>query len=186
MYDYNIGLVYDNSCCKAQELKKIVDYLNDNTGSVMYSKVSLDVDGDEWVESHFSEIDYTMLVNNFYGEIQLICKKLFDTNDISLTIYIQSEETYFGFVLSFEFKNEKKLLLIDKLEEEFINLVLEFYRCSKFNYAFCDHDSEIEIYPMKKEEINQLYSIVIWPNNKKDLSKIVKNNWKIDGITPRL
>ncbi|WP_057913621.1 Imm64 family immunity protein [Peribacillus muralis] len=68
----SLGMVYDYSFNKSEELQSIIQYFLTLKSDIFGIKVSMDEDGENWVESHRNEknflLDYTLLTEHFFGE----------------------------------------------------------------------------------------------------------------------
>ncbi|MFF2158113.1 Imm64 family immunity protein [Paenibacillus chitinolyticus] len=53
----------------------------------------------------------------------------------------------------------------------------------QFNYAFCDHEAQIEFSP--REFKPERYSLSFWPDLSNGELKIAKSSWHINGLTER-
>lgn len=61
----SLGIVYDNSFDKSEELQSIIQYFLNLKSDIFGIKVSMDEDGENWLESERNEknfiLDYTLL-----------------------------------------------------------------------------------------------------------------------------
>lgn len=105
-----------------------------------------------------------------------------DFQEIPMSISIQREKDFYGYVLHLD---ESRLndLVIDTIEKKIITWVINLSNLTNFRYGFCDYDSEIEYSPKKQPKINKSYSVIFWPEEGQ--TKVIKNSWKIDGLTER-
>jgi hypothetical protein len=73
-----------------------------------------------------------------------------------------------------------------EFEKVVANLLVHIYEASKYDYAFCDHEAEIEFPPsefMSKEQ--EIYSMVALPDRDGGAPHLKRSSWHIDGLTPR-
>ncbi|AFS69307.1 MULTISPECIES: Imm64 family immunity protein [Exiguobacterium] len=175
----NIGLVYDETNKIDKELGRLLHYLEKQGAWVLDACVSLDEDGEKWVGNNQKELDYALLTRYYYGEVSVCLKVCHGMKEIPIQISIQKEQQFFGFVLSFdEIRFEE--VGIDRLEDIAIQFMRQLTNVTHFQYAFCDYDSEIELHPKQKKQIDSGYAIVYWHGE-----EVMKNSWKIDGLTAR-
>lgn len=184
----SLGIVYDNSFDKSEELQSIIQYFLNLKSDIFGIKVSMDEDGENWLESERNEkkfiLDYTLLTEKYFGEIQMQLNDFWSLNGLSLTLRIAKENDFFGYLLDFEMEQLLNQYSLDLINELIIDLVKDIYNVTKFIYAFCDHDSEIEYSPSQYNDLVEAYSILILPREKNGFD-VIKNNWQIDGITSR-
>ncbi|MCK1985797.1 MULTISPECIES: Imm64 family immunity protein [Peribacillus] len=184
----SLGIVYDNSFDKSEELQSIIQYFLNLKSDILGIKVSMDEDGENWLESERNEknfiLDYTLLTEKYFGEIQMQLNDFWSLNGLSLTLRIVKENEFFGYSLDFEMEQLLNRYSLDLINELIIDLVKDIYSVTKFIYAFCDHDSEIEYSPSQYKDLVEAYSILILPREKNGFD-VIKNNWQIDGITSR-
>ncbi|MFJ7362601.1 Imm64 family immunity protein [Peribacillus frigoritolerans] len=184
----SLGIVYENSFDKSEELQSIIQYFLNLKSDIVGIKVSMDEDGENWLESERNEknfiLDYTFLTEKYFGEILIQLNEFWSLNGLSLTLRIVKENDFFGYLLDFEMEQLLNRYSLDLINELIIDLVKDIYSVTKFNYAFCDHDSEIKYSPSQYEDLVEAYSILILPREKNGFD-VIKNNWQIDGITSR-
>ncbi|WP_285766918.1 Imm64 family immunity protein [Peribacillus sp. SI8-4] len=184
----SLGIVYENSFDKSEELQSIIQYFLNLKSDIVGIKVSMDEDGENWLESERNGknfiLDYTLLTEKYFGEILIQLNDFWSLNGLSLTLRIVKENDFFGYLLDFEMEQLLNRYSLDLINELIIDLVKDIYSVTKFNYAFCDHDSEIEYSPSQYKDIVEAYSILILPRAKNGFD-VIKNNWQIDGITSR-
>lgn len=175
----SVGLVYDETNQIEKELSRLLHHLEQQGARILHSRVSLDEDGEKWVESQQKEVDCALLTRYYYGEVSICLTACHEMKEIPIMISIQKEQQFFGFVLSF---NEMRFeeVGIDRLEDIAIQFMQQLTDVTRFQYAFCDYDSEIEIHPKEKKQIDVGYAILYWHGE-----KVMKNSWKIDGLTTR-
>lgn len=178
----NIGLVYRNEKNIEKELQHIVDFLKKRELIIVEWRVSLDKNGDKWVEKKDQDVDVALLIKYYYGEIIGYIINFVGFQEISMRISVQQEEGFYGYVLHLDGERLNGLV-IDTIEQKIITWVTNLSNFTSFDYAFCDYDSEIEYDPQKQRIINKSYSVLFWPEKEK--MKIIKNSWKIDGFTER-
>ncbi|MFJ7755275.1 Imm64 family immunity protein [Peribacillus muralis] len=186
----SLGIVYENSFDKSEELQSIIQYFLNLKSDIVGIKVSMDEDGENWLESERNGknfiLDYTLLTEKYFGEILIQLNDFWSLNGLSLmlTLRIVKENDFFGYLLDFEMEQLLNRYSLDLINELIIDLVKDIYSVTKFNYAFCDHDSEIEYSPSQYKDLVEAYSILILPRAKNGFD-VIKNNWQIDGITSR-
>ncbi|MFS0762360.1 Imm64 family immunity protein [Peribacillus phoenicis] len=184
----SLGIVYDNSFDKSEELQSIIQYFLNLKSDIFGIKVSMDEDGENWLESERNEkkiiLDYTLLTEKYFGEIQIQLNDFWSLNGLSLTLRIVKENDFFGYLLDFEMEQLLNQYSLDLINDLIIDLVKDIYSVTKFKYAFCNHDSEIEYSPSQYKDLVEAYSILILPRVKNGFD-VIKNNWQIDGITSR-
>ncbi|AOH54773.1 hypothetical protein ABE28_010460 [Peribacillus muralis] len=184
----SLGIVYENSFDKSEELQSIIQYFLNLKSDIVGIKISMDEDGENWLESERNGknfiLDYTLLTEKYFGEILIQLNDFWSLNGLSLTLRIVKENDFFGYLLDFEMEQLLNRYSLDLINELIIDLVKDIYSVTKFNYAFCDHDSEIEYSPSQYKDIVEAYSILILPRAKNGFD-VIKNNWQIDGITSR-
>ncbi len=193
----SIGLVYDKLDLERVkiELENLTAYLITELGSVKRVKVSKDVDGEEWIEYNTLE-NYQisemcgLLSKHFYGQLSLMCNYL-GLDNFEVTIRIEKEEDYFGFLLDVreaELIKTGCLEEINSITEKIITFIKDLRNVLVYDYAFCDNEAEIKYSPREFGELkNDVYSIVIIPSftEKEKSYNIIKSNWNIDGLTIR-
>ncbi len=178
----NIGLVYDSLIKQRSGIKSLINYFEENGTVITISKISLDKDGENWLISSDSDLENFFSLQYYYGEISMSLKVFSTLNDISLNINIYNEQDFYGVLLKFnEAEFEQKDLDIDETETILINFIKAMAEKLNFKYSFCDYDGEIDFHPDDQKNIEKEYSIVYWPNK----NKLIKNNWKIDGVSSR-
>lgn len=180
-----VGLVYDEFSSIQNELQNIIDYLIKVKTIIVNSKVALDEDGNEWIEKYSSNINCELLAKYYYGEINGSISNFNGAEQMPIKISIQKEKDFFGYIFYFDDIQLRKLFSIDEIEKIILDFIYELKSLSftQFKYAFCDHDADVEYHPKRKKKIDKSYSLVYWP--KKDQNLIIRNSWKIDGITQR-
>lgn len=178
----NIGLVYRNEKNIEKEFQHIVDFLKKRELIIVEWRVSLDKNGDKWVEKKDQDVDVALLTKYYYGEIIGYITNFVGFQEIPMRISVQQEEDFYGYVLHLDGERLNGLA-IDTIEQKIITWVTNLSNFTSFDYAFCDYDSEIEYAPQKQKNINKSYSVLFWPEKEK--MKIIKNSWKIDGFTER-
>ncbi|WP_040214194.1 Imm64 family immunity protein [Clostridium polynesiense] len=195
----SIGFIYENfSVDRIQnEFKKLVSKIITFNGNVKKMKISKDFNGEEWAEYEFlnnfqMDSNCEMLADYFYGQLEIDCN-LFGGIRLKTILRIEKEkdEDYFGFLMDL---SEEELIKfnsadeINRVTEEIIEFMIQFYSCSAYNYAFCNNEGEIQFSPKKFREIeNSIYSVTVIPNLVSNNSlKVIKSNWNIDGLTSRV
>jgi Immunity protein 64 len=189
----SIGLVYDKLDTKTIEieLKKITKYFTLNKGKILNIKFCKDENCEEWVEySNITESSldsyYSQIVKGYFGQIDVECDLLGITR-LKLTIRVQRESDYFGFLIDIEedvLIGERPIEQLNSITEKIITFIIGVYDEVSYSYAFCEHEGEILYSPKIFHEISdQIYSVVVLPLN--EGFKIHKSSWNIDGLTER-
>lgn len=193
----SIGFVYNmqNVGQIKKELELLVTHLISKNGSMKNIKVSKDSNGEKWVEYNTvnnlqMSQSYGLLAEYYYGQLDLICSILGKSN-LEVVVRIEKEEDYFGFLLDIK---EDELIKANNLEamngatDEIISFITNWYNVSRFDYAFCDNEAEIQCSPKEVSTLkNAAYSIFVVPSSEiqNKALNIIKNNWNIDGLTTR-
>ena len=131
------------------------------------------------------------LAKSFFGQVHIVCNFL-GLNDLDAVIRIEKENDHFGFLLDIvdtELLEPNHSENIEAVTAKIVEFMTDVYRFSKYNYAFCDHEAEIQYTPEKFKEIQtDKYSIVVAPSTDgqgRTLLNVMKSNWNIDGLTVR-
>ena len=192
-----IGIVYNShleDSCK-RELRQVLNYLNNQEGSIKSIKFSTNVAGNEWIEHSLInslEIEdfYTPLINGYYGQIHIVCN-VFSLQKVNVYLRIERvDNSYFGLLIDIQEKElltDNSVVSMSDMEEKIVEFITNLYKTSIFEYAFCDNEAEIQYSPEELQLYNNTaYSIVVLPSvkNKGELS-IIKSNWHIDGLSTR-
>lgn len=195
----SIGFVYNNWQMEkiVIELENLTKYLITNNGSILNIKYSKDVDGEKWIEyDHIGNIleenIFESIAMGFYGQIELNCN-MFDLNNLKVTIRLQKEESgYFGFLFDIsedDLIKKNTLEELNSITEKVIDYIVDMHNIISYEYAFCDHEGEIQYSPEEFRKIDeQTYSVVILPmyENEENTFNIIKSSWHIDGLTERI
>jgi|LSQX01.3.fsa_nt_gb hypothetical protein len=189
-----IGLVYDDipGDRLERELRNIVNYLVSYDGSINSIKFSKDEDGNEWVEDSLNnksvEDFYSSLCNGYFGQLHMICNIL-GIQKLNVCIRVEKTKNYFGLLLDI---SEEELIgvssseNINRITDKIIVFLNELYEVSVFEYALCDNEAEIQYSPTEFQSLSEeVYSIVVLPDEDKKNLKIIKSSWHIDGLTTR-
>lgn len=193
----SIGLIYGNLeiIYLKNKLENLLNYLIDESFNIESMKVCKDTDGEEWIEYNSIKKDqisklYDLLGKYYYGQLRLKCNVL-GLENVEVTIRIEKEEDYFGFLLDL---SEAELIKLgsqeelNNLTEKIINFITDMYKSLEFDYAFCDNEAEIKYSPAEFKELkNDIYSIVVIPllDKYEQSFDIIKSNWHIDGLSIR-
>lgn len=184
----NVGLVYDSSRAIGTHLENLIELLNGNHGQIVYVKFCEDTDGEGWIQQDSPTIDTTILEKltlSYYGQIHMHLD-LFQLKGLNVEIKIEKSEVFFGFLLSFR---ENEILpnylkeSLDTITDRIHKFVAEIYPILQFDYAFCDHEAEIEFSP--KEFNAERYSLSFLPDLSTGKLNVLKSNWHINGLTER-
>ncbi|QOT01254.1 hypothetical protein JNUCC42_06445 [Brevibacterium sp. JNUCC-42] len=90
--------------------------------------------------------------------------------------------------------NESEILsdyIFEELElitNSIISLMENLRKVSTYDYGFCDHEAEIEYFSDMELTEQKNYSVVYLPYDMpfNGTANIIRNKWKIDGVTARL
>jgi hypothetical protein len=192
-----IGFVYKGNCCVKleKELRNVVNYLLSLNGVVKSIKFSNDKDGNLWInESQTTLFDRNnfleLLANGYYGELNMTCD-LFELYNVFICIRIYKDENHF-FGLLFDIEEqvlipEESIKMMDITTEKIIDFINRIYQFSSYDYAFCDHNADIQYSPEEFTSFEKnIYSVVAIPSREdKRIIQITKSNWHIDGLTYR-
>lgn len=188
----SIGLVYENKCREdiSVYLEKVINGFLDK-GYIKDFTVSLDNEGNEWIEQNVGEkevtkTDYDLITTNYYGKINLI-SNIITSNPKKITVAIEKSDEYFGFLVDLNEEDLTKNFSLDELENKIVDFLLSKFRILNYDYAFCDNEAEIEYSPQEIKQEEELYSLLFIPNtkeNKKEI-EVKKSSWYIDGLTSR-
>ncbi|UAC47344.1 hypothetical protein K6959_11565 [Bacillus aquiflavi] len=185
----SLGIVYaSKQLANAENITRNVSnlFVSDD-GYIKSFKYSTDLQGTKWKEfsginSELAKSMYSSLINSYYGSITIM-SNLFNEKLKEMVISIEVTNEYFGFLVDIK---EELLegINLDELEENIINFFMKNYECLKFNYAFCDHEAEIEFSPDEIAHMtDEVYSILLLQVNNELV--LEKSSWKIDGLTER-
>lgn len=184
----NVGLVYDSSRAIGTHLENLIELLNENRGHIVYVKFCEDSDGERWIQQNSPNIDTTILeklTQSYYGQINLLID-LFQLKDLNVEIKIEKSEEFFGLLLSFredDILSDYLKESLDTITDRILKFVAEIYPILQFDYAFCDHEAEIEFSP--KEFNAERYSLSFLPDLSTGKLNVLKSNWHINGLTER-
>ncbi|MCM3138391.1 Imm64 family immunity protein [Bacillus safensis] len=147
----NIGLVFYETIHIPNTFRQLIDYLVQKDMSMTKVKFSLDPDGETWIEHSIKEniIKENDFFSGYYIEFELSGSKLND-----MTINIQKETGYVGFVLSLNWTEVVSHDVIH-LQQEIIRCLVDLYHIITFEYAFIGHEIEVEIHPDEFEKCLQ-------------------------------
>lgn len=160
----------------------------ENNGHFRSVKFCEDNDGESWIELDYPNMDTTFIkkmAKSYYVQIQS-CIDLFQMEQLKIEIRIEKYDEFFGLLLLF---NEDEILpnysieSLEKITNTIINFILEVHPVLKFDYAFCDHEAEVEYSP--KEFKPEKYSLSFLPNLTNGVLGVRKSSWHINGLTER-
>ncbi|MDF2699927.1 MAG: hypothetical protein K0Q49_1483 [Haloplasmataceae bacterium] len=180
----SLGFVFQNDKEIKDSLKQLLKLLNNKNSPIIY-KVCFDLSEDNWLERKINyndiiEDDFNNLTNYFYSNIKLNASFL--GFDLLLNITIYKDEDFYGFLIDL-FEDYFKISYLD-LEDSLINFVNDIYSKLKFDYAFGEHDGEIEFSPNEIIQQNVNYCLLFLKDNKDSL-QILKGDHLLDGLTTR-
>lgn len=192
-----IGFVYAK--CNLErlenEFKNLSNYLIKKINKVKSIKACKDTDGEEWIEyNQFKNQQIgdlcDILTKNYYGQI-VFESNILGIGDLEVSIRIEKEEDYFGYLLDI---SEIKLLKtrgieeLNSITERIITFIITLNKIIEFDYAFCDSEAEIQYSPSEVNDLrNNVHSIVVIPAfvEKEKKHEVIKSSWHIDGLTNR-
>lgn len=193
----SIGLVYDGLVLEQAriQLKNLISHIISDLNAVKGIKMSRDISGKEWIGYNYNnkcKIDdlCRLLIENYYGQLNLKCN-LFGLNQLNITVHIEKEQDYFGFLLDI---SESELLKTGDLEEinnmteKIIDFILDLHTTLTYDYAFCDNEAEFQYSPREFRRLKSaVYSIAVIPSIGKQENSfdVIKSNWHINGLTTR-
>jgi hypothetical protein len=188
----SIGFVFRRNLEEKIDInfKKLVNFLVQKSGKLNSIKVSKDMDGEEWIEVNVLNDDsrLDLLTEFFYGQLNL-SSNIIDGKSLEIIIHIENKPNYYGFLLDIQEADLIKTNSIEELDyisDKLIKLMVDFYGVSGYDYAFCDHEANIEYSPNEFLMLEKnIYSITIITNHCKNNLEIRKSNWHIDGLTKR-
>ncbi|SDG59688.1 Immunity protein 64 [Fontibacillus panacisegetis] len=184
----NIGLVYNDSKAIGKILEKLLGLVVENNGHFQSVKFCEDYDGESWIELDYPNMDTTFIdkmTKSYFVQIQS-CLDLFQIEQLKTDIRIEKYDEFFGLLLLF---NEDEILpnysieSLEKITNSIINFIVEVHPVLNFDYAFCDHEAEIEYSP--KEFKPEKYSLSFLPNLTNGVLGVRKSSWEINGLTER-
>ena len=184
----SLGIIYGGVKSLANELTNITNYLVECKGQVVKVVFSRDSDGVYWVEDLHPNpnLDADMLVTAFNTSISFTSIHLCG-NQYSAEVRVYKRDGYFGILIDFDdliiYHGKTSLAEFEKVVA---NLLVNIYEASRYDYAFCDHEGEIEFPPLEflsKEQ--EVYSMVALPDEDGGAPRLKTSSWHIDGLTAR-
>lgn len=183
----SIGLVYEIG-----ELKSKVEVLGSVINSLMNSngvqgyKYSKDTFGEEWVQSdvnpNLSDEVLKSIISNYYSELTISTNEFFKGSH-TVILRVENEDDYFGMLIDLE-EESVKTAGYDVVETKVIEFLSREFNVSKYAYAFCENEGEIELSPVEVNTSDaELFSVLMKPDG--GIVKIYKSSWKLDGISKR-
>lgn len=147
--------------------------------SITKVKFSLDPDGETWIEHSVKEnILKDDDFSGYYTEFELSGSKLND-----MTINIQKETGYVGFVLSLNWTEVVSQDVIH-FQQEIIRCLVGIYHTITFEYAFIGHEIEVEIHPNEFEKcLLEQHAFPVALIGKGDHIDIYYGDVAIDGLS---
>ncbi|WP_260563303.1 Imm64 family immunity protein [Bacillus safensis] len=157
----------------------MIDYLVQKDMSITKVKFSQDPDGETWIEHSIKEnIIKENDFSGYYIEFELSGSKLND-----MTINIQKEAGYVGFVLSLNWTEVVSHDVIH-LQQEIIRCLVDLYHTITFEYAFIGHEIEVEIHPNEFEKcLLEQHAFPVALIGKGDHIDIYYGDVAIDGLS---
>lgn len=188
-----IGLVYDDTNDPTRELEKLLLHFVEQGGNIDNVKYSTDSEGNNYIEKTRNNNNHILhlskeLINYYYG-IVLVAGDVLRVGVDKLILTIVKEDDYFGFQMSLVwidiFKDDKYTEQLDEITENVASSLVNLYKLSHFNYAYCCHEHLIELHPKEfRREIAEdqsYYSLAILSYNNR--LEVYQNNFAIDGMT---
>lgn len=188
--DINIGIVYDNKQKGKINfyLSEVIKLLINNFGTIKFLRYSKDKDGTKWIEQEQKQLDSKktkLLTTNYYGKVEL-ASDVFGKNLIETVVSIEQTDSYFGFLIQFNEQELSENLTIWEVENLIIDFVLQNQNTLEFQYAFCDHEGEMEYtHDEMKNITEEIYSLLFIPSDNTGNMKVLKSRWALDGLTNR-
>ncbi|MBU5209915.1 hypothetical protein ELP67_18935 [Bacillus safensis] len=175
----NIGLVFFETIYIPDTFRQLIDYLVQKDMSITKVKFSQDPDGETWIEHSIKEnIIKENDFSGYYIEFELSGSKLND-----MTINIQKEAGYVGFVLSLNWTEVVSHDVIH-LQQEIIRCLVDLYHTITFEYAFIGHEIEVEIHPNEFEKcLLEQHAFPVALIGKGDHIDIYYGDVAIDGLS---
>ncbi|WP_145925730.1 Imm64 family immunity protein [Bacillus safensis] len=175
----NIGLVFYEAIHIPNTFRQLIDYLAQKDMSITKVKFSQDTDGETWIEHSIKEnIIKENDFSGYYIEFELSGSKLND-----MTINIQKEAGYVGFVLSLNWTEVVSHDVIH-LQQEIIHCLVDLYHTFTFEYAFIGHEIEVEIPPNEFEKcLLEQHAFPVALIGKGDHLDIYYGDVAIDGLS---
>lgn len=175
----NIGLVFYEAIHIPNTFRQLIDYLAQKDMSITKVKFSQDPDGETWIEHSVKEnIIKENDFSGYYIEFELSGSKLND-----MTINIQKEAGYVGFVLSLNWTEVVSHDVIH-LQQEIIHCLVDLYHTFTFEYAFIGHEIEVEIPPNEFEKcLLEQHAFPVALIGKGDHIDIYYGDLAIDGLS---
>ncbi|MBB5178762.1 hypothetical protein HNQ44_000184 [Planomicrobium koreense] len=184
----SVGIVYDNSFSKAEELQNLMDYMLKLKAEPFEYKVSIDLEGENWIEgfldNHSNKLNHKLITENYYGEIKIRFNKFCDIKELTFVIRFIEQKGFFGFLLEFDLEILLEIFSLNEMDALIIKFSENLYTFTNYNYVFSDHDSEVDYSPYDDKEYINAYSLVVLPIENQSFS-VIKNKWHLDGFTKR-
>lgn len=188
----SVGVVYEKSKSITEHLNKVLTFLENDGGMSKKAKFSVDEDGKTWTRIAGEELNDLNIINSlvkgFNGEVLLDYFAVTGHEAIELTLRIINEDMYFGFIMDFEEAVVIPRYSLHGFERMIVQILRNMYNVSRYDYAFCDHEAEIEYSPSEfcklKEDVYSLYVLPVKLGESQNLL-VNESSWAIDGLTLR-
>lgn len=191
------GIIFDGieTTSIKRKITDLIIYLSNRSECYKSVKASKDIEGNEWIEFKFEELDnvreaYEFVSEGYFGQIDLMTSR-FTSNEILVSVRVEKEVDYFGILLDIaedDFLKSSESVILNAKDNLIIKFLEELYEVLEFKYAFCDNEAEIKFSPNEIQHLNrEVYSILLIPSDSKLNGKInvVKSNWYLNGLTSR-
>lgn len=186
-----IGYVFgiENKKVMALYLEELVNILSEE-GLIIDFKFSLDDEGNEWKEcvvkkNKMESSAYELLTKYYYGTVKLI-SNIVNLRSKEIAVTVEQTSEYFGFLIDLDEEDLNQDFNLEEIESSIINFVAKSYGLLKFDYAFCDHEAEIEYSPKEITKVEEeIYSLLFIPSVMKDEVEVKRSSWYLDGLTRR-
>lgn len=182
-----VGMVYTFNEHFINEVSTVIQLLSVSEQEIQY-RYSKDEFGELWLEKKSKLYEFIKdtvlqeLIDSYNQEVILnIQVSSLEYGNVVLRIIKESE--YFGIQLDIE-EELIKGTGYDVFEKEIVKLLEEIYLKSSYDYAFCEHEGEIDkpLNEIQSNMINQ-YSLLIL--EVEGSLSVIKGDWLLDGVTNR-
>lgn len=182
-----VGMVYAFNEYFINEVSTVIQLLSVSEQEIQY-RYSKDEFGELWIEKKcklHELLNYKVLqelIDSYNQEVILnIRVSNFEYRNVVIRIIKESE--YLGIQLDIA----EELIVetgYDVFEKEIVKLLEEVFLKSSYDYAFCEHEGEIEksLNEILSNMINQ-YSLLILEIE--GSLTVIKGDWLLDGVTNR-
>jgi Immunity protein 64 len=161
----NIGIVFSDKHKLLQVFDSLKNYIVQKGSKFIAVKYSKDVEGNAWIES---EIDNNLIestwLKGYYTEFR-VSGLFLHSNLKEIDLLVIKENHFFGFLLGISW-DEIHLNKQDDIQQHIIDVLVNLYKSTNYDYAFVGHELEIEIGPENFEKglkQNDYYPVGIVP-----------------------